>query len=245
MKSILWALTNAPDLSDSLSFVGDSYRVQLGRGPIEITLFTPRDPTKLGTFVSNLLFGQEHLTQIASYLIVETMEVNDAEQVGPHAMNAPIHHTANHRRSDSLQDTIIEDDFTQLKKESSSTKDICRRIAAIPLIRSFIPRDFLLPKVLFNVGIISYLSFSVKLLWKLSVMFQSQPHAVGVGFLVPSAAVFTFAQLERYAGDQVPGRENITEITNPILQTALDMTSLVGVFICTLIFWLGAIHVLT
>ncbi|KAH7868159.1 hypothetical protein F5879DRAFT_992466 [Lentinula edodes] len=140
------------------------------------------------------------------------MEVNDAEQVGPHAMNAPNHHTANHRRSDSLQDTIIEDDFTQLKKESSSTKDISPRIAAIPSIRSLIPRDFLLLNVLFNVGIISYLSFSVKLLWKLSVMFHSQPHAVGVGFLVPSAAVFTFAQLQRYARDQVPGRENITEI---------------------------------
>ncbi|KAJ4468480.1 hypothetical protein C8R41DRAFT_871169 [Lentinula lateritia] len=140
------------------------------------------------------------------------MEVNGAEQVGPHAMNAPIHHTASHHRSDSLQDTIIEDNFTQLKKGSSSTKDICRQIAAIPLIRLSIPRDFLLPTALFNVGIISYLLFSVKLLWKLSVMFHSQPHAVGVGFLVPSAAVFTFAQLQRYACNQVPGPESVTGV---------------------------------
>ncbi|KAJ3859903.1 hypothetical protein EV359DRAFT_67772 [Lentinula novae-zelandiae] len=122
---------------------------------------------------------------------VETMGVNDADQVESQAMNAP--------------------------KKSFSIKDACHQISAmffncLLTLRDCLSTNLQLAEVLFNLGITSYLLFSVKLLWKLSVMFSSQPHAVGVGFLVPSAALFTFAQLQRYARDQVPTQKNIKEI---------------------------------
>ncbi|KAJ3858377.1 hypothetical protein EV359DRAFT_69058 [Lentinula novae-zelandiae] len=37
-----------------------------------------------------------------------------------------------------------------------------------------------LPKILFNAGALSYLLFSIKLLWKVSTMFQSQPHVIAI-----------------------------------------------------------------
>ncbi|KAH7868922.1 uncharacterized protein C8R40DRAFT_1074414 [Lentinula edodes] len=58
-----------------------------------------------------------------------------------------------------------------------------------------------LPKILFNAGALSYLLFSIKLLWKVSTMFQSQPHAIALGFVPPSVLMFTLVQ--RYAPIQV------------------------------------------
>ncbi|KAJ4495031.1 hypothetical protein C8J55DRAFT_484694 [Lentinula edodes] len=167
-------------------------------------LFTPQELKNQGT--SDLNFPE-----LSSFLTVETMGVNDADQVEPQAMNAPIRYPTN-LRSDSLQDNSI-----QPKKESLSIKGACHQISAMLFnclltLRDFLSTNLQLPKVLFNVGTISYLLFSVKLLWKLSVMFNSQPHTVGVGFLVPSAALFTLAQLQRYSRDQVPTQKNIKEI---------------------------------
>lgn len=54
--------------------------------------------------------------------------------------------------------------------------------------------DLGLQKILLTAGILNYLFFVSKMLWKLSVMFHSQPHSVAVSFVVPSVAMYAFVQ---------------------------------------------------
>ncbi|KAH7870086.1 uncharacterized protein C8R40DRAFT_1175997 [Lentinula edodes] len=100
--------------------------------------------------------------------------------------------------------------------------------------RAFALDTLQLPKILFNAGALSYLLFSIKLLWKVSTMFQSQPHAIALGFVPPSVVIFTLVQ--RYAPIQV--RAEAEGMDSVILQTAIDMTILTGAFICISITWL-------
>ncbi|KAJ3858810.1 hypothetical protein EV359DRAFT_68703 [Lentinula novae-zelandiae] len=88
-----------------------------------------------------------------------------------------------------------------------------------------------LPKILFNAGILSYLGFTIKLLWKIVKMFPGQPHAVTIGFVVPSVATFIFVQY--YS----PERVQVPKERNPVLKVAVDATILAGAFICTFIVW--------
>ncbi|KAH7878067.1 uncharacterized protein C8R40DRAFT_1067627 [Lentinula edodes] len=88
-----------------------------------------------------------------------------------------------------------------------------------------------LPKILFNAGILSYLGFTIKLLWKLAKMFPSQPHAVTIGFFVPSVATFIFVQYYSQERVQAPKERNA------VLKVAVDATILAGAFICTFIVW--------
>ncbi|KAH7875432.1 uncharacterized protein C8R40DRAFT_1069448 [Lentinula edodes] len=88
-----------------------------------------------------------------------------------------------------------------------------------------------LPKILFNAGILSYLGFTIKLLWKLAKMFPGQPHAVTIGFVVPSVATFIFVQY--YS----PERVQAPKERNAVLKVAVDAIILAGAFICTFIVW--------
>ncbi|KAJ3907356.1 hypothetical protein F5879DRAFT_942128 [Lentinula edodes] len=88
-----------------------------------------------------------------------------------------------------------------------------------------------LPKILFNAGMLSYLGFTIKLLWKLAKMFPGQPHTVTVGFVVPSVATFIFVQY--YS----PERAQASKEMNAVLKVAVDATILAGAFICTFIVW--------
>ncbi|KAJ3849137.1 hypothetical protein EV368DRAFT_85856 [Lentinula lateritia] len=89
--------------------------------------------------------------------------------------------------------------------------------------------DLGLQEILLNAGVLNYLFFASKMLWKLSVMFHSQPHSVAVGFVVPSVATYAFVQ--RYTA----GEANETGMV--ILQAAVDATVLAGTFICTFVVW--------
>ncbi|KAJ3873772.1 hypothetical protein F5051DRAFT_431914 [Lentinula edodes] len=88
-----------------------------------------------------------------------------------------------------------------------------------------------LPKILFNAGILSYLGFTIKLLWKLARMFPGQPHAVTIGFVVPSDTTFIFVQ------SYSPERVQAPKERNAVLKVAVDATILAGAFICTFIVW--------
>ncbi|KAJ3924440.1 MAG: hypothetical protein NXY57DRAFT_969882 [Lentinula lateritia] len=100
------------------------------------------------------------------------------------------------------------------------------RLNGLPFVAftAFALDTFQLPKILFNAGALSYLLFSIKLLWKVSTMFQSQPHAIALGFVPPSVVMFTFVQ--RYAPIQV--RAEAEGMDSIILQAAIDMTILTG-----------------
>lgn len=82
-------------------------------------------------------------------------------------------------------------------------------------------------------------------------MFQSQPHAIALGFVPPSVVIFTLVQ--RYAPIQVRAEaegmvmsnmlcfyaHRLTSVQDSvILQIAIDMTILTGAFICISITWL-------
>ncbi|KAJ3858724.1 hypothetical protein EV359DRAFT_68777 [Lentinula novae-zelandiae] len=98
------------------------------------------------------------------------------------------------------------------------------------LTNSIVPH-IQLPQILFNAGILSYLGFTIKLLWKLAKMFPGQPHAVTIGFVVPSVATFIFVQY--YSPERVQAPKERTAI----LKVAVDATILAGAFICTFIVW--------
>ncbi|KAJ3871886.1 hypothetical protein F5051DRAFT_445729 [Lentinula edodes] len=90
--------------------------------------------------------------------------------------------------------------------------------------------DLGLQNIVLNAGILSYLLFAFRVLWKLSVMFRSEPHSVAVGFVVPSVATYAFVQ------------RNITtseanEAGMGLLRAAVDVTILAGAFICTFVVW--------
>ncbi|KAJ3875418.1 hypothetical protein F5051DRAFT_442434 [Lentinula edodes] len=89
--------------------------------------------------------------------------------------------------------------------------------------------DLGLQKILLNAGVLSYLLFVFRMLWKLSVMFRSQPHSVAVSFVVPSVATYAFVQ--RYTASEA------NETDMGILRAAVDVTILAGAFICTFIVW--------
>ncbi|KAJ3809527.1 hypothetical protein F5876DRAFT_77687 [Lentinula aff. lateritia] len=89
--------------------------------------------------------------------------------------------------------------------------------------------DLGLQKILLNAGILSYLLFTLKMLWKLSVMFRSQSHSVTVGFVVPSVATYVFAQRNTAS--------EVKETGMSILPAAVDVTILAGAFICTFAVW--------
>ncbi|KAJ4464152.1 hypothetical protein C8R41DRAFT_927101 [Lentinula lateritia] len=102
--------------------------------------------------------------------------------------------------------------------------------------RAFASDTLRLPNVLFNAGILSYLLFSTRLLWKVSTMFRSQPHALAIGFVTPGVVMFTL--VHRYTSDPVQIRVAAGSMDSAILQIAVDMTILTGAFVCTSIIWL-------
>ncbi|KAJ3778222.1 hypothetical protein FB446DRAFT_796797 [Lentinula raphanica] len=98
------------------------------------------------------------------------------------------------------------------------------------MLRKFILIDINLPRVLLDAGILSYVMFTIKMLWKYSVMYRSQPRTAGVGFIAPSVVMYGFVQ--RYSPSCRPN--NATRIG--ILQAAaVEVTILAGSFICTFI----------
>ncbi|KAJ3816247.1 hypothetical protein F5880DRAFT_1619574 [Lentinula raphanica] len=68
--------------------------------------------------------------------------------------------------------------------------------------KRFILVDIDLPRILLNAGVLSYLMFTIKTLWRVLFLFRSQPYSASVGFIVPSVAAYAFVQ--RYS----PGRSN-------------------------------------
>ncbi|KAJ3752705.1 hypothetical protein EV360DRAFT_75126 [Lentinula raphanica] len=66
--------------------------------------------------------------------------------------------------------------------------------------KNFILIEIGLPKILLNAGILSYLMFTLKMLWKFMAMFRS--HLYSIGFILPSVAAYAFVQ--RYS----PGKPN-------------------------------------
>ncbi|KAJ3904019.1 hypothetical protein F5879DRAFT_922580 [Lentinula edodes] len=89
--------------------------------------------------------------------------------------------------------------------------------------------DLGLQKILLSAGILSYLLFALKMLWKLSVMFRSQSRSVAVGFVVPSVATYAFVQRNTAS--------EANETGMGILRAAVDVTILAGAFICTFVVW--------
>ncbi|KAJ3897879.1 hypothetical protein F5879DRAFT_927502 [Lentinula edodes] len=89
--------------------------------------------------------------------------------------------------------------------------------------------DLGLQKILLSAGILSYLLFALKMLWKLSVMFRSQSRSVAVGFVVPSVAMYAFVQRNTASEANETGMS--------ILRAAVDVTILAGAFICTFVVW--------
>ncbi|KAJ3818268.1 hypothetical protein F5880DRAFT_1511110 [Lentinula raphanica] len=81
-----------------------------------------------------------------------------------------------------------------------------------------VPLDIDVPKILLNAGILSYVMFTAKMLWRLSVMFRSQPHGLAVGFLLPTVATYAFVW--RYS----LGKFDATKPGIP--QAAVDVTIL-------------------
>ncbi|KAJ3838279.1 hypothetical protein F5878DRAFT_661349 [Lentinula raphanica] len=96
-------------------------------------------------------------------------------------------------------------------------------------LKGLIPLNVDLPRILLNAGIFSYLTFTVKMLWKLSMMCRSRPLAVGL--LVPSVATYAFVR--RYS----TGKFNGTQKHAGIAQAAVDVTIFAGTFICTSVVW--------
>ncbi|KAJ3888007.1 hypothetical protein GG344DRAFT_68346 [Lentinula edodes] len=111
-------------------------------------------------------------------------------------------------------------------------------LGAVALLKLIIHQldTFPLPKILFNAGTLSYVLFSIKLLWKVSTMFRNQPHAVAIGFVTPGVAIFTLAQ--RYTSERVQVLAAVEGMDSAILQIAEDITMLTGAFVCTSIVWL-------
>ncbi|KAJ4491962.1 hypothetical protein C8J55DRAFT_485917 [Lentinula edodes] len=87
---------------------------------------------------------------------------------------------------------------------------------------------FPLPKILFNAGTLSYVLFSIKLLWKVSTMFRNQPHAVAIGFVTPGVAIFTLVQ--RSTSKRVQVLATVEGMDSAISQIAVDITMLTGAF---------------
>ncbi|KAJ3791573.1 hypothetical protein GGU11DRAFT_761493 [Lentinula aff. detonsa] len=96
--------------------------------------------------------------------------------------------------------------------------------------KDYVLKDDRLRNILLDAGTLSYLIYTFKLLLKFSMMFRSQPHAVTVGFTVPSVVIYAFIQ--RYAP------RKLEETKSTTLQAAVDVTILAGAFICTFIVWL-------
>ncbi|KAJ3764235.1 hypothetical protein EV360DRAFT_65674 [Lentinula raphanica] len=119
-----------------------------------------------------------------------------------------------------------------LKRTSSPLHRVKDGLNRVPLaaFKRFILVDINLPNILLNAGILSYLMFTVRTLWKVSTMFHSQPHTAAVGFIVPSVATYAFVQ--RYS----PSKSD-AQIVASIPQAAVDVTILAGAFICTYIVW--------
>lgn len=57
---------------------------------------------------------------------------------------------------------------------------------------------------------LSYLGFTIKLLWKLAKMFPGQPHTVTVGFVVPSVATFIFVQY--YSPERAQASKEVSDV---------------------------------
>ncbi|KAJ3779687.1 hypothetical protein GGU10DRAFT_382001 [Lentinula aff. detonsa] len=96
--------------------------------------------------------------------------------------------------------------------------------------KDYVLKDDRLRNILVDAGTLSYLIYTFKLLFKFSMMFRSQPHAVTVGFTVPSVAIYAFIQ--RYAP------RKLEETKSTTLQAAVDVTILAGAFVCTFTVWL-------
>ncbi|KAJ3734562.1 hypothetical protein DFJ43DRAFT_1037759 [Lentinula guzmanii] len=96
--------------------------------------------------------------------------------------------------------------------------------------KDYVLKDDRLRNILLDAGTLSYLIYTFKLLLKFSMMFRSQPHAVTVGFTVPSVVIYAFIQ--RYAP------RKLEETKSTTLQAAVDVTILAGAFICTFTVWL-------
>ncbi|KAJ3726419.1 hypothetical protein DFJ43DRAFT_1035481 [Lentinula guzmanii] len=84
--------------------------------------------------------------------------------------------------------------------------------------KDYVLKDDRLRNILVDAGTLSYLIYTFKLLFKFSMMFRSQPHAVTVGFTVPSVAIYAFIQ--RYAP------RKLEETKSTTLQAAVDVTIL-------------------
>ncbi|KAJ3817401.1 hypothetical protein F5880DRAFT_1618307 [Lentinula raphanica] len=96
-------------------------------------------------------------------------------------------------------------------------------------LKKMVPLNVDLPRILLNAGFFSYLTFTVKMLWKLSMMCRSRPLAVGL--LVPSVATYAFVR--HYS---TMGKFNGTKQAG-IPQAAVDITIFAGTFICTFVVW--------
>ncbi|KAJ3978356.1 hypothetical protein F5890DRAFT_1479432, partial [Lentinula detonsa] len=84
--------------------------------------------------------------------------------------------------------------------------------------KDYVLKDDRLRNILLDAGTLSYLIYTFKLLLKFSMMFRSQPHAVTVGFTVPSVVIYAFIQ--RYAPCKLEETKSTT------LQAAVDVTIL-------------------
>ncbi|KAJ4492376.1 hypothetical protein C8R41DRAFT_919931 [Lentinula lateritia] len=145
--------------------------------------------------------------------------------------------------SQSRQSPIQKD--PSLKKVLTSLRQVARRPSSehinklvsagiIHMPRSFkvfcsADRSGTAKKILLNAGLLSYLLFTFRLLWKLSMRFRSQPRSVGVSFVVPSVAMYAFVQHHTV--------KEVNETDMGILQAAVDVTILAGTFICTFVVW--------
>ncbi|KAJ3911162.1 hypothetical protein F5877DRAFT_73402, partial [Lentinula edodes] len=155
---------------------------------------------------------------------------NALEQTERNRTNCPIHQIdpeRNCRRSkrvlgdpepqspdsfDPLLDSQSRQKDPSLKKVLTSLRQVARRPSSEHINKLLI--DLGLQKILLNAGLLSYLLFTFRLLWKLSMRFRSQPRSVGVSFVVPSVAMYAFVQRHTM--------KEVNETDMGILQAAVD-----------------------